>query len=916
MKKFLIGVILIIPVIVVLALNATGVIISNTTPVNPTGVVVRNSDNEELGKGDFVKVDIDETEEFIIVDVLPGITQDKGITYEKDTDAGEGEIRLERIGSTNRYSIVPVKVGITKVTLRAKANVNAYKEVSVHVTSDKIESVTIYDEQGKELGASDDEEFAITGPTRLYADIYPEEAISSIVWSSYPETYAVVSDNGIVSPVGHGLAEVRITVTDKDGNVTSRSVAVNTEACVAKSEVAYVTSDTVVTEAWIVENYALSAEETVAVKVAEDKYELMYTDEQGVAHTTTVEVRSCEQGDICFTDDIEVVYTRNGSYYAQIALLPDMTLIEDGVRYESSAPDVLSVASDGSLEPLKAGVATIRATFNDVTVERVYTVRERPVSFELDLGTADAKLGIQLKRVWGLKWLTATETGYAVTDKFDFGIFGDTGAFDIAWSVDNPDYATVTPKNNGTNDITITFNESAAGHNVTLTAALVVDGRVDARLKRSFTFTMRSRVQSVNIYDFDEALYVHNNMKCTDFILQNDIFATSPISEITASVYGNGFTWDASGIPNMDMTTGTFYYNYWYSATIFDQYGYWAEDGYTIDFDDIIIKNAETLESSALRGSGIRVRGIYYETRDYTHEAKGIAGSKYGIYGRENAPEEPPVNIRYCQIYNTDRAIELNEFRDVTIEGCILGDNNNHAIMATYPSEKYRSAKRQGIEGDTSFNLTLRNNVIKQSQGPAILITQSVVNMDLRGEYAPNLNIEGCLDIYNWKEEDDFIDAVLSMAFQYVGMTDQGDAIKSLAESLKIDKRLKTVLGPEAPGGSALYYAYAGKNYVSLGMFACGALYDYDIEGNRTHISEEASLTMREIKFSDENGNTYEQVSAVESIFAAFMPTKVTLGLPSYLVCTDFSQGEPEIKPGDPVPNSIELYNKLRGFSE
>ena len=82
MKKFLVGVIFIIPIVVVIALSATGAIISLTTPVNPSEMIIRNSDNEELDKSAIVKIDSKNYEEFIMIDVLPSITQDKSVTYE------------------------------------------------------------------------------------------------------------------------------------------------------------------------------------------------------------------------------------------------------------------------------------------------------------------------------------------------------------------------------------------------------------------------------------------------------------------------------------------------------------------------------------------------------------------------------------------------------------------------------------------------------------------------------------------------------------------------------------------------------------------------------------------------------------------------------------------------------------------
>ena len=75
MKKFLIGVIFIIPIVVVIALSATGAIISLTTPVNPSEMVIKNSDNVEIDRNTVIKVDSKNFDEFIIIDVLPAITQ-------------------------------------------------------------------------------------------------------------------------------------------------------------------------------------------------------------------------------------------------------------------------------------------------------------------------------------------------------------------------------------------------------------------------------------------------------------------------------------------------------------------------------------------------------------------------------------------------------------------------------------------------------------------------------------------------------------------------------------------------------------------------------------------------------------------------------------------------------------------------
>ena len=89
MKKFLIAVICIIPIVVVLALSVTSNIILLTTPVNPESIVVKNSRNEVIGQGELITVDKD-TEDFLIVEIYPNITPDKSIIQERDPGAGDG----------------------------------------------------------------------------------------------------------------------------------------------------------------------------------------------------------------------------------------------------------------------------------------------------------------------------------------------------------------------------------------------------------------------------------------------------------------------------------------------------------------------------------------------------------------------------------------------------------------------------------------------------------------------------------------------------------------------------------------------------------------------------------------------------------------------------------------------------------
>lgn len=93
MKKFLIAVICIIPIIVVLALSATSDIILNFAPVNPESIVVKDSSNNEIDTDALIMASTD-TNDFLIIDIYPTITPDKSITYEQ-VGGGTASIELE-----------------------------------------------------------------------------------------------------------------------------------------------------------------------------------------------------------------------------------------------------------------------------------------------------------------------------------------------------------------------------------------------------------------------------------------------------------------------------------------------------------------------------------------------------------------------------------------------------------------------------------------------------------------------------------------------------------------------------------------------------------------------------------------------------------------------------------------------------
>ena len=867
MKKFLIAIIFVIPIVVVLALSVTSTIIVMTTPVNPTGIELRDSSNNILERGDIVKVDIRDTEEFIIVNILPNMTPSKEITYERDEEAGDGVVELEKVeGSTNRYRLLPKKMGVTKLIIRAKANINVYATVTVQVTADTIERITLYNGEGATIEGV----YEITGKERLYYDIYPIDALSNndAVWSSTFEEIAEVSKNGTVTPVSRGYGEIRVTAKDKDGNIHHAEITIDTNGAVANTDVVYVSDVTSITLDWIKSNVAVAPDETEVEYIGNDTY-LLTSVVGGEQVNAEVKVVQCDESDWGVTDNPETIYTANGPYYTTIGYLVSGEDIESGVTYASSDNSIMTVSSYGELIPVKAGVVTLTVTFNGEYKQKEITVRERPVAFELEMQSADAKLGIQMTRKWGNYWFD--ENG-ALTSTFTFGILNDRNAFDIAWTVstgeNGEELVTLTPTGDGTQSVDITFLEAARGKSVTVTATLVVNKRPIANVRRSFTFNVIDE-DAVNVYNWEQMRTVAD-MRDKQIVMQSDIFYNDTRLNIglSASIYGNGFVFDYSSYVLAAGQDVQF---------IFQASGY-APIGGELLFEDLSITGAPSLEEAESTACMVQLRDI-----------------------------QTPVTFRYCQIYNTARGIQAHGLHNLIVEGCILGDNYNCSFELGYENIE------DWINGQpfyaTQCKVTFRNNVFKNTTGPSIQFIPRAINAsNINQVLTPQVIVEGFMDTYNWVERDNLKNA-FSAAFltlvseRYLG----GDARDLVTDMLS--EIADSVINQ--PQNDSLFYSYNGKEYASPCMFVMGLM--CYVDENAFTISEEAKMQKLVMNFRDENGDPIGNMAGVESVVNLFLKLPgITFTHPALFISSDYSNGrEPDIKPGDPVPNDQALYDRL-----
>ena len=942
MKKFLIAVICIIPIIVVLALSATSDIILNFAPVNPESIVVKDSSNNEIDTDALIMASTD-TNDFLIIDIYPTITPDKSITYEQ-VGGGTASIELEQQGDSNRYDIIAEGSGAVSLIVRAKKNINVQVQLNFYVQSTKVNELSIFDNHGNVVESTDSiqngyddlEPYRLTGPARFVYDANPIDALGDeeAQWFVAVGKDLVSVDNGIVRPLKRpttgesGLAIVKLELYDKDVTLHERYFAVDVSDAVASQDSVYADSEAdleaVIQGTLLIQNdlkFSYSS-------IGGDVYVVSgsYTDEKGEKQEFEFEINvSIGGAKWGFIDGYSTIYTNNGNYFAAFGYIGGAAFDENetqSIVLTSSDDKVLSVGLSGrkwKLTPLKAGKVTLRAEKDGAVVEKEIVVRERPLVIFQDLVTADSQLGIRMDRTWGTEWVKTENGETAYTSDFRMGIRGDTNAFDVLWTatvtdfeggtvnvapayggtepteeqlapIGGEEYVRLIPVGDGTQAVVMRLNpQKMLGATMTLTASVLVDNRPIGNVTASFTFKFHD-IPSVNVYTWDEMYWSVCNMN-RDIIMQSaitvpdEVFAANNADvdaiDMRSSMYGNGFLFQMTGVAPHD------------KLSVFGIEGHFYH----------FMKGQQTVSGE------VYDRGIVFEdmrisgmpTMDELVKISEQGKSSY-FFCRSWSSEK--ITYRYCQIYNCTKGVHAHGSDLFTLEGCIIGDNYTTGGELAYSVANYNSGCK----------LVLKNNVFKTSRGPSLMISpRQLVDEVLNQSITPYISVEGFLDVYNWKTRkqlpDVFSTTVGTMVSAYVP--------SSLLDVPEIVSNAMTeVMNNEIYDD--LFFNYAGEQYISLAVTVLGLM--CTATPDRITIADGTGMASFEMPLHDANGTPLGELKNLESLIPSIgslignaTVAKMKISHNPVIICPDFSTGSPNIMPGEQIPNDRELYDRLTG---
>ncbi len=876
MKKVLIGVLILIPIIIVASVLLT------------TNIISKNSylpvDRVELNEN-YIEFSLDNgnTIDTLKATVYPRLAKNHNLTwsieeqhsdipfvYAKDdpcqgcADLSDKELK-EHI-ATNHIDIATIDNNgvvtvygygsfIVKVTTEEG---NKFATCSVKVVGDKVTKIELMP-YGSSSKLSENDVISLDKGERLLVNpiFTPGGARNkTVTWKSADERIVEVDKNGILSAKGAG--ETTISVSSNDTGIGT-SVKVKVNNGVFKGESYCYTADTTVN----VKNY-MNVSDFTSVKVAGGNISSDGTlnfDKDATVATVTVngktfsaiKVDALSDDDIVFKnydillqklynkngDEVEYIVKRGLPIYLEVVYrnpaksgVPEVEFSSNDIAPGSPIVNIKQYDQTGKksnvgnvamIEPNKEGdvkiVAKDRATNKTCTTVELKVVTP-VVAINLALNATDAKRGIAAETVFGNKIFNAdcTETSpYSFNMDFNYPKDVDFENFEFS-----------------TSDESIAkFSDEKGSYN-----KLVLKEIPDEKkgLKNKVTITIKAKypmydnlpVVATYVLNVIDGYTVSNETQLKKALHEKKESVAIYVKDSTAGgklEISAGNDTDASRIT---MQEGTSLYG----------------NGFIVCFNEqdmINRKNDYFNELLKIRTSNVHVENAILRMGYNDPEAKnGLLQWEKSrrcvriLHEIENYDDETKnneminnISFKYCIFENAKTVMEIAG-ADVNIEGCVFRNSSANSLFIPM-------AGNTSTYGRLPANVTLKNTVFTHSALMPICVQTDFERDKNRKDESGNvvgypegstwedmkktgykdhfINVEGFLDIYNWINIEDF--SSTSGLIPSTGI-ESVDAIVGTTGAQIIANEL---LQPEYSG---VRHTFNGQEYVHLGIAVLG----------------------------------------------------------------------------------------------
>lgn len=877
MKKVLIGVLILIPIIIVASVLLTTNIISKNSYL-PVDRVELNENNIEFS------LDNGNTIDTLKATVYPRLAKNHNLTwsieeqhsdipfvYAKDdpcqdcADLSDKELK-EHI-DTNHIDIATIDNNgvvtvygygsfIVKVTTEEG---NKFATCSVKVVGDKVTKIELMPYGSSSKLSEKDVISMDTGERLLVNPIFTPGGArdKTVTWKSADERIVEVDKNGILSAKGAG--ETTISVSSNDTGIGT-SVKVKVNNGVFKGESYCYTADTTVN----VKNY-MNVSDFTSVKVAGGTLSSDGTlnfDENATVATVTVngktfsaiKVDALSDDDIVFKnydillqklynkngDEVEYIVKRGLPIYLEVVYrnpeksgVPEVDFSSNDIAPGSPIVNieqfdqlgkVSNVGNVAMIEPNKEGDVKILA--KDRTTNKTCSTVELKVvtpvfAINLALNATDAKRGIAAETVFGNKIFNAdcTETS-PYSFYMDFNYPKDVDFENFEFSTSDESIAKFSDEKGSYNKLVL--NDKMPDDKKGLKNKVIIT------IKAKYPMYDNMPVVATYVLNVIDGYTVSNETQLKKALHEKKESVAIYVKDSTAGgkleIRADNNT-DASRITMQEGTSmyGNGFIVCYNEQDMIDRKNDYFNELLKIETSNVHIENTilrmgyndpEAKNGLLQWEKSRRCVRILYEIENYDDETK-------------NNETINNISFKYCIFENAKTVMEIAG-ADVNIEGCIFRNSSANSLFIPMSGNT-------STYGRLPANVTLKNTVFTHSALMPIFVQTDFERDKNRKDESGNIigypegstwedmkktgykdhfiNVEGFLDIYNWINIEDF--SSTSGLVPSTGI-ESVDAIVGTTGAQIIANEL---LQPEYSG---VRHTFNGQEYVHLGIAVLG----------------------------------------------------------------------------------------------
>lgn len=877
MKKVLIGVLILIPIIIVASVLLTTNIISKNSYL-PVDRVELNENNIEFS------LDNGNTIDTLKATVYPRLAKNHNLTwsieeqhsdipfvYAKDDPCQDcsdlsDKVLKEHI-DTNHIDIATIDNNgvvtvygygsfIVKVTTEEG---NKFATCSVKVVGDKVTKIELMPYGSSSKLSKKDVISMDTGERLLVNPIFTPGGArdKTVTWKSADERIVEVDKNGILSAKGAG--ETTISVSSNDTGIGT-SVKVKVNNGVFKGESYCYTADTTVN----VKNY-MNVSDFTSVKVAGGTLSSDGTlnfDENATVATVTVngktfsaiKVDALSDDDIVFKnydillqklynkngDDVEYIVKRGLPIYLEVVYrnpeksgVPEVDFSSNDIAPGSPIVNIeqfdqlgkeSNVGNVAMIEPNKEGDVKILA--KDRTTNKTCSTVELKVvtpvfAINLALNATDAKRGVAAETVFGNKIFNAdcTETS-PYSFYMDFNYPKDVDFENFEFSTSDESIAKFSDEKGSYNKLVL--NDKMPDEKKGLKNKVIIT------IKAKYPMYDNMPVVATYVLNVIDGYTVSNETQLKKALHEKKESVAIYVKDSTAGgkleIRADNNT-DASRITMQEGTSmyGNGFIVCYNEQDMIDRKNDYFNELLKIETSNVHIENAilrmgyndpEAKNGLLQWEKSRRCVRILYEIENYDDETK-------------NNETINNISFKYCIFENAKTVMEIAG-ADVNIEGCIFRNSSANSLFIPMSGNT-------STYGRLPANVTLKNTVFTHSALMPIFVQTDFERDKNRKDESGNvvgypegstwedmkktgykdhfINVEGFLDIYNWINIEDF--SSTSGLVPSTGI-ESVDAIVGTTGAQIIANEL---LQPEYSG---VRHTFNGQEYVHLGIAVLG----------------------------------------------------------------------------------------------